>query len=708
MRHKKLFYISFFAILLTAASLLFQYCTPSQTRDSKADTSSNNYIGEQSCISCHSKEYNDWKQSDHFMSMLPATDSTVSGDFNNAVYTADGVTNRFFKKDGKFFINTKDLNGNYRDFEVSYIFGYKPLQQYLVKTEKGKMQATRASWDVNKKRWFHQYAGQKIETKDWLHWLKGGQNWNTMCARCHSTNLQKNYFPEADSFHTTYNIVNLNCESCHGPAEKHVAYINGDEYKKGNKVAGSFLKKIDNNTDRINTCAPCHARRGEISDKEIPSEEIMDNYIPEIPSTENFYADGQMNDEDYNYTSFLQSKMYRHNVTCMNCHNPHSVKTVLTGNLVCLQCHEKKYDEFTHTFHATGTTGASCVNCHMPGKLYMGNDFRHDHSFRVPRPDLSVKYGTPNACNNCHTDKTVIWAANIIAQKSGNSRKYHFSEDLIPGSMNNAEAGPHLHKLLQDTAVPNIIKATAAYYLQRQGTATALQDLLTCLEHKDAQVRYRALRSLASFPSDQWSIKAAPLLSDKVRAVRIAAASLFAEIPENQIPTQFKNALDYAKSERLAFMNYQLDFPIGNVMVADEFRRNKDDISAEKYYKRALAKDSLLTIAQLNLASLYNSTGKNDEALNLLNMAIKVEPRSSHLYYSLALLQAEMNDYNSAVNNFAKAIELDKSNPRLYYNYGLMLNKTGNKKQAVVILRQGLKLSPQDADLLNALKHVVN
>jgi hypothetical protein len=304
---------------------------------------------------------------------------------------------------------------------VKYIFGFTPLQQYLVEFPGGRMQVPRVSWDVKKKKWYHQYPGQNIATHDWLHWTGNAQNWNTMCASCHSTNLQKNYNIDADNYKTTYSVINVSCESCHGPAKQHIDFVNSNDYKSGKKITGSFLHlgKGSQQLTEINTCATCHALKTDLSANVINSGEIMDNYIPEIPTNEHYHADGQIDDESYIYTSFLQSKMFHRNVKCSNCHNPHSGKILFATNQLCLQCHGKTFDDPSHTFHAAGTTASDCKSCHMPGKVYMGTDLRHDHSFRVPRPDLTVKYGTPNACTNCHNNKSAQWAADAVTKWYG-------------------------------------------------------------------------------------------------------------------------------------------------------------------------------------------------------------------------------------------------------------------------------------------------
>lgn len=701
-------------LIILILLVIFRYflvdrCTSKDAKYSDIQSHSVAYVGDESCRKCHKTEFHEWKKSDHYMSMLPPNDSTVKGDFNNATFTADGVTSRFFKKGNKFYINTEGSDGKNHDFEVKYIFGYKPLQQYLVQFPDGRMQVPRLSWDVNKKKWFNQYAGQKIPSHDWLHWTGNAQNWNTMCATCHSTNLRKNYDVKTDTYKTSYSIINVSCESCHGAGKQHVDFINSSDYKSGKKVSGSYLNlhKNTNQTELINTCAPCHARISEINKTHLNSKEIMDNYIAQIPDSEFYYADGQVKDEDYIYTSFLQSKMYAKGVSCINCHNPHSTRLKRIGNQTCTQCHlTTKYDVPTHTFHPKGTPSASCVNCHMPGKLFMGNDYRHDHSFRVPRPDLSVKYGTPNACSNCHKDKSEKTLAAAIVKWYGPKRKYHFAEDLIPGSKIDANSEKHLNNLIDNKFVPKIIKATATFYLGQIQTETSLNILLARLKSKDAQNRYRALKSLASFSGSSWIDAVGPLLSDKVRAVRIAAADLYITIPLEQIPGHYSDAFALANIELKSSLTYQTDFSTGNVMLADYYLKLQDYKNAEKFYLRGLKKDSNMNYALLNLSALYNIVGKNDEALNSLKKAILNDPKNERIYYNMALIYNEIGNKEAAEKSFSKAIELKSTNPRVYYNYGLILNENKKFKEAVAVLHKGLTINPSATDLLYALTFV--
>ena len=697
---------SFFPIGVFCCCLLIASvgCQPSGNAE-EAKTKESTYVGSSSCKSCHAQAYDDWLLSDHFLAMQPANDSTVLGDFNQSSFTADGVTNTFFKKDGKYFINTQGDDGQQHDYEVLYTFGHFPLQQYLIAFPGGRMQSTRVSWDSRDKKWFHQYAGQKVHYDDWLHWTGNSQNWNTMCASCHSTDLQKNYDFKADTYNTTWKEINVSCESCHGPGSDHIEYVNSKQFPKGNRIKNSGLWYGRDTVPQLqlNTCAACHARKSDVAPDLLRSDEIMDDLIPQVIQNEMYFADGQIKEEDYEYGSFTQSKMFHQNVRCSSCHNPHSGNLRLTGNNLCLQCHKPIYNTEEHHFHKADTEGAQCINCHMVARTYMGVDHRRDHSFRLPRPDQSVEYGTPNACTQCHLKETLEWAAEAVNKWYGPVRKYHFSDDLIPGSLMDAQSEPHLVKLLDDTSQPEIARATAAYYLGNIQTRNSIDALLNVISDHKALVRYHALRALENFPPELWQQKAYPALSDKVRAVRIAAADLYHRLPVETIPASYKEAYDKADAENISFLMNQTDFAVGNVMFADYKMQGGAYQEAITYYRRGLAKDSLMNYARLNLAAAHNTLGQNQEALKTLQDASMVDPFNDQVFYNLGLLHYEMGNMNAALESFQKAVNLGSSNPGLYYNYGLALQQQGKIREAEAILLKGFKLTPQATNINYAL-----
>ena len=207
------------------------------------------------------------------------------------------------------------------------------------------------------------------------------------------------------------------------------------------------------------------------------------------------------------------------------------------------------------------------------------------------------------------------------------------------------------------------------------------------------------LISLAAFPPDKWIYAAAPLLQDSIRAVRIAAAELYLPLPSNQVPPDYYNAFIKAKSELESYTLYQSDFAIGDVMIGDYYIKQNNYADAVKYYRRGLKKDSLMNYARLNLSVAYNLSGQNDEALQVLKDAVKVDPKNERIYFNLALLYNEMGNPSDAAKFLAKAVELKSLNPRVYYNYGLLLQKEGKNNQAIDIYKKGLQIAPEDASL---------
>lgn len=508
------------------------------------------YVGRQKCMQCHTKEAHQWKDSHHDLAMDVATEETVLGDFNDAKFTRFGLTSRFFKKDGKYFVNTEGPDGEMGDFEIKYVFGCDPMQQYMVefdrpkdmpKDEVARVQVLRLSWDVNKKRWFYippSDVDEKLDPNDVLHWTGWGQCWNTMCADCHSTNLKKNYDHNKQEYHTTFSEIDVSCEACHGPGSTHVQLAEKKTFFWDRKLGYGLAKLKSADTDvQIQTCAQCHSRRRVLHPEYHPGSDFYDSFDNELLSGSTYYADGQIMDEVYVFGSFIQSKMYHKGIKCSDCHNPHSLQLKHKGNQVCTSCHQHpagKYDTPAHHFHKDGSLGASCVECHMPETTYMVIDPRRDHSLRIPRPDLSVEIGTPNACTRCHIDKS-----NLPTEKRGKVKQYldwlaaaragdeviaaevkrvdtrmaesfhkwygykndlddHFAIAFDAYRKGETRSPMALIKVARNKALPAIVRATAMMELGADGSDQSLKLATTLLKDRDPQVRSSALTRIES------------------------------------------------------------------------------------------------------------------------------------------------------------------------------------------------------------------
>ena len=480
--------------------------------------------GSETCMECHQKEFSEWKNSHHDLAMQIADSTTILGDFNNAEFTSKGINYKFFKKDNGFYVNTEGEEGKYNDYKIAYTFGVYPLQQYLIEFPGGKYQCLLTAWDSKDKKWFYLQPDLEIHSDEWLHWTGGSMTWNTMCADCHSTNLHKNYDQTNNSYNTTYSIINVSCEACHGPSSEHVLYYKNQDKAdyQGNEPPKLYMGKTVPSKELVEKCARCHSRRSQLTNYFDYKGRYLDYYNPSLMVSPTYELDGQIKDEDYVHGSFVQSKMYQNNVSCKDCHDVHSLKLKKQGNDLCLSCHEPKYNTYEHHYHESGTDGALCVNCHMPGKYYMVNDFRRDHSFRVPRPDQTVAYGVPNACNQCHTNKSPEWAADFIKKTYGNKRPEHFSDDLLAGYHGDMEA---FYKVVSKKDNPEIIRATAlGEYYNRISSQEQINKVLRFVNDSSALVRNESVLGLGKMEGVDFSENIQSLLADSVRLVRVSAA----------------------------------------------------------------------------------------------------------------------------------------------------------------------------------------
>lgn len=708
-------------ILMIPLSLLI-HRTSSQYQKKEAQ-----FVGGKECISCHQREYNLWKGSDHDNAMSIATDSTVLGDFKNVEVELNGTKHKFYKRDGKFYVYTKGIGGKMKEFEVAYTFGVRPLQQYLIPFEKGKYQCLPIVWDTNKKRWYDMsamvYSAEELKPTSWLYWTNQSQNWNGMCAECHSTNLQKNYNIDEDSFNTTWSDISVNCEACHGPGSDHLDWAKLPEGARDYDGNKGLVLKTSGTTPKqyIESCAPCHSRRTSLGPNDHRDSEYYNNNRPQNISPPLYYSDGQILDEDYVFASFTQSRMYTHDVKCSDCHDSHSLKLKFDGNALCTQCHRaEEYDTYQHHFHKnrneSGTAvknkfgdiipvgeGALCKTCHMPGRYYMGVDFRRDHSLRIPRPDLSIKYNVPNACNDCHADKSYQWSEDFIKKYYGEKKRNTYSATLCEGYLQNEGADTSLIKLIKSNLYPEIVRATALTYLSDYNSKTTNSIIKEMLDDPEPIIRERAINAFSTNSSIELVNTITPLLNDPIKMVRIAAASKLSVLPKDNFTDDQYKTQTKVLEEYLNTLKYTADFPSGKFNLGNYYSNAGDYIKAEKFYNDAIKTDSMFYPAKSNLALLYYNNGELNKAEGLFLDLIKKHPEYTEGNYYLGLLYAEQQRYKEAAEVLEKATRNNNVTPRIYYNLGLIYQYLNDEVKSETALKKAYSLSPDDFDILYAL-----
>ena len=665
----------------------------------------NYFLGDKNCKECHEGQFKDWEGSHHDKAMQLADSVSVLADFNGEKFTSQGVTSRFFKKENDFYVNTDGPDGKNHDYKIIYTFGITPLQQYIVKFPDGHFQCLRTAWDSVENKWFDLYPDFKVVHSEWLHWSRGGLNWNNMCSDCHSTNVRKNYDQETHSYDTKYAIINVSCEACHGPGKQHVDDVKrlGDGYSDSGTLQMTIKTKPK---ELVGQCARCHMRREQFSDLYNFEGTMLDHYYPQLIEERLYHPDGQILDEVYVYGSFIQSKMYQNNITCNNCHNSHSLKLKFEGNALCAQCHlPEKYDTKEHHFHEMNSEGAQCINCHMTGKYYMGNDFRRDHSFRVPRPDLSLKYGSPNACTGCHEDKDDKWAWVEFEKLFGEVDSIHFSEKLAPGITRQPNGHIGLTELINDKTQPEIARASAARALSNYNTENFIEQYIALLKDVSPLVRGASVDVLSEINNTDYVNSFLPLLNDPKRSIRIKAFYGLSALGESQIPEKYKAVYQKVKKEFFSHLETNSDFVGGRIKRANYYLKKGDMQKGIEGYESALEIDNLNNQARLTLANLYYQNQNYIKAEEAFITIIEQEPEFGPAYYSLALLFAELERTDEAIELMLNASEKMPQNSRVYYNLSLLYDKKKDHKKAENILNKGLKIDAGNESLLYALAY---
>ena len=689
------------------------------------------YVGRQSCAQCHQPEEALWTGSHHDRAMEIATEESVLGNFDDAHFTRQGVETQFFREGDRFMVNTEGPDGEHQDYEIKYTFGVTPLQQYMVEFPDGRVQVLRVSWDTLQKEWFYvtpeDVPTDRIEPGDPLHWTGLGQNWNTMCAECHSTDYHKNYDVAKDEYHSKFFEIDVSCEACHGPGSVHVElaeqrWLFWDRNLRYGLT--NTMKQVSNQRE-IETCAPCHSRRSQIHPNYHAGASYFDFFEPSLLDETLYHADGQILDEVYVYGSFVQSRMYHEGVRCSDCHDPHSLQLKFPGNLLCVQCHQE-YDSPKHHKHSSSAVGSpetQCVNCHMPNRTYMNIDERRDHSLRVPRPDLSVELGTPNACNDCHTkpEEDAAWAAGKVREWYGKRRPddvdWHglngvdswgatrWAKAFDAGRQQEPEAIGPLREVIANLETPAIVRATAIRLLSQYPTPENSTLLSESLDDASPLVRAAAVRTLGpNLHREAFIQQASPYLNDAARIVRLATAHRMVTIVDELTTGDFRKQLDLAIQEFREAQGMHLDRASAHRNLATLAQRLGDLSAAIASLRLAIRQEPYLTGPRGDLSRLLQSTGGEEEEINrwrreeadLLERDAKLLPTNPVPHYQRGMLLYLLGEGDAARRSLVEACRLGPNDYQNWLALALICEQQERWQDATAVLDRMQKLRPND------------
>jgi predicted CXXCH cytochrome family protein len=655
------------------------------------------YAGSGSCRECHGREFQAWMSSHHGLAeRLPREelDREAIAANHEASASVSGARESGAAHDG-FGIRVVAA-GIETNVTVDRVIGHEPLRQYLLPVEGGRWQAFDMAWDPHTSQWFNVHGAEDRQLGEWGHWTGRGMNWNSMCATCHNTRFRKNYDEGSDTYNSAMAEMSVGCEACHGPMADHVRW---QETWKGSGDRDPTLVRLSP-TQRLESCAPCHARRSELTGDFQPGASFWDHFdLAIVDDREVFHPDGQIHEEDYEFAPFLGSRMHAAGVTCTDCHEPHSGKTKLAGNSLCLQCHNGSRPPApvihpeTHTFHLPGTPGSECVHCHMPQTVFMENDWRHDHGFTTPDPVLTREWGIPNACNRCHANRDADWAIEVCETWYGarmTRRVRERTRTLASARRGDETSIPALLALLRSEEAP-YWKAVAIGLLERWLQRPEVRDTIERqVAHSHPLVRGRAVRVLGTLvDADGAELRTLlrGMLSDPVRGVRIAAAwELRGEL-----------GLESRAGRELEHMlSLNADQPLGQAQRAVfELDRGRPALARE-HYAKSIEWDPLSVPLRRDFAVLLSALGLLPEALFQTREAARLEPLSAENHYRLGLALNETGDLQGAVGALEEAVRLDAQHERALYNLGLAYHRVGRSTDAVELLSRAERCNPED------------
>ena len=689
-------------------------------------TDQGDYMGSSDCRSCHERFYELWSTSHHGLAMQafsadfaktlkPMKEEVVSGDSRFLVELG---------KTGGFLRETKP-DGTIKRYPIRHALGGRNVYFFLVPMQGGRLQVAPVAYYVHTGKWYSSTASmvrhfQSGPADSALDWTDRQLTFNTACHDCHVSQLQKNYDPATDSYHTTWKEAGINCETCHGPAETHIRVA--EEAEK----AGVELKELKllrfhedlNMEQRDATCSPCHAKMVPLTDAFTPGELFFNHYDLTSYEDRDFYVDGRDHGENYTMTGWMANPCANAGkLECIKCHTSSGrFRFKENPNQACLPCHQKKVDEIVEHSHHPAKAGLSCIDCHMPktAQAYMT---RSDHSFRPPAPAASLEFGSPNACVICHfPDQDPMWANTVHTNRA----------DL-------EWANKHFRKMFETDQQDKILRLGRVIQACRDGNWDQLPEILAYLDDPDcdppSQVAILRLlvpcpypakwepmlkklgashpwvraTAAASLQYDQTAPATKGLLkacSDPFRTVRIRAAGALLGRDLSSASKEERDAFEKAKAEYWNSLVIWPDRWSSHYNQGIYFDRLGEPQKALKAYEKSMELREDALQPKLNASMDYARLGQPTNAYTVLKEALAVAPNNPMVLFNLALMDAEFKNLDATEKHLRAAYKADSNMAQAAYNLGVLLCRKPDE-EGFEWLKKATQTAPENWDYLS-------
>lgn len=691
------------------------------------------YAGTQTCRVCHEKFYQLWAPSHHGTAMQGVDSSFIGHEIQTngewiSVQGSEFTTT--IRNDSLFMIERTGDQAT--EYPAIHALGGKYIYYFLTPLQRGKLQVLPLAYDVEKQTWYNTPASavrhfvDPIEDEE-LDWRSFAYTFNTSCHSCHVSQLSSIYDPESDTYHTTWREPGINCETCHGPSAEHIRVCEKapeGEVPEDLKIIQTSVFSPDQHNS---SCGPCHAKMRPLTHSFMPGDRFFDHFDLTTLEDPDFYPDGRDLGENYTYTTWLMSGCVQNgDLHCVHCHTSSGRYRFRNGNpnQACLPCHQERVDEiWAHSHHPPGSQDVTCIACHMP-KTHFARMERSDHSMRPPMPGSSLAFGSPNACNLCHTDQDTAWADEWVNQWTDSWDQHqviHQGQLLLQARNNDWGEIEEITRMMEARELDEVYLTSFIRLLGACEDPMKWRGIIPQLDHPSPLVRSAAVQSLGQMPSPETKQALLQALNDEYRIVRRAAMSSITQFPGNAFSPQEQEMLQpFLREYETAFMTRPDDwashYNLGNfyqnqdrfqeamdsyekalslhpeaiaVLVNQSYTLNllnKKELALNRLY-RAKEIDPDNEAVNLNFAMLMGELGRLEEAETALRRALNSNPTSAQAAYNLGVILADRDSLKS-LEWIAKASRWAEGEPRYIYSYAYYLYKYGQRDDAVSKLEQ--------------------
>ncbi len=646
------------------------------------------YSGSLSCRECHERFYDLWSGSHHGLAMQPYTDDfarehllpqteSIAIEDKDAHYLAEIEANQGWIRE--------TLSGQKKSYPIVHVMGGKNVYYFLTTLDRGRLQTLPLAYDVNKKQWFDAMASgiRHLPNNQGdvpVHWTDSMYTFNTSCYNCHVSQLSTNYDPETETYKTQWSEPGINCESCHGSGREHIDVCRAapeDAPPEDTKIIS--VKGF--NTEQTNSmCNSCHAKASPISSLFTPGNRYFDHFDLTTLESPDFYPDGRDLGENYTMTLWRMSPCVKNSdLDCIHCHTSsgrYRYQEPAQANHACLPCHQNQVEApERHSRHAQVEKSPRCISCHMPMTQFARMN-RTDHSMRPPVPEATLKYGSPNACNLCHTDKDAQWAQTKVASWGKDTRQEQYlllSEFVDQARQADWRNLDPILDYIQKQNRDEIITSSLIRLLRTCDSNEKWPILIWILKNDPSPlVRARAAEALNGYLTDESLIALLRAAKDDFRLVRVRAAESLASVPPKQ-----------------------LHFAVDGALVIDNLRQDFERAKTELIEGLTTRPDHYRSL--YNLGNIYMDQGEIDKALTAYQTAIKLRPDFIPSYVNIAFAYHAKGRKDLAESSFQEALKREPGNILIQTNLALLLGEMGRQLEAESAFRKVLDLDPDSA-----------